>query len=183
MSSNNGPTWYAGAEPGVVGYFTTVGIPDIPATEKADQLVEMPCVVLIAKPIGATDWTPVKVKPSNKDELVRRFPDAWRAFQGEFVDPGGTPLTDIGLTGSKIEELRLAGIMSVETLAELSDERAQALGFGMRKKRDEAREFKAKQHAKPDQQAINDAVATALAAQTQAAPAKPRGRPRKTKAA
>lgn len=198
MNSTKGPTWYPGAEPGVVGYFEQVGIPDVPASEAADELREMPCVVLIAKPVGATDWTPVKVKPHNMQELIRRFPDAWRAFQGEHVDVGGTPLTELGMSGSDIEALRLNGITSVETMAELSDERAQALGFGKRKQRDAARAYIAAKRDRPVREQVNEALAAALAARPTPVPgivweqpspaasapppqAKRRGRPRKAK--
>lgn len=135
--------WYPVAEPekGVIGRFEYFDILDVKASREADEEVYMPAIICRTKAVGSTDDTCVKVKPYNKDALIRRFPAAWKAFQGEEIKVDGTPIEKLGFSTTENDTLLLNSIQTVEQLAELSDMACQNIGFGTRKRRDIARDY------------------------------------------
>jgi hypothetical protein len=135
--------WYPAALPekGVVGYFEYFEIIDAPASLAADEERYKNAIVCYTKASGSSDVSAVKVKEGNQRELVRRFPEAWAAFQGEEVNIDGTPLSDLGIPDQRITEFQLNGVLSVEQLAELSDIACQNIGFGVRRQRGEAQDY------------------------------------------
>lgn len=146
--------WYPAAnERGVVGRFEYMDLIDVPASKAADEKKTKPIIVLREKVAASTDDTVRKVKPETQEEMIRRFPDAWKAFQGEVVPVSGTPLSEIGFNADKTVMYRLHGIMNVEQLAQLSDAQCQIVGFGTKKIRDQAQD-----HLRQKQEAANATV-------------------------
>lgn len=170
--------WYPAAnERGVVGRFEYLDQVDVPASKAADEMKTKPIIVLRHKVAASTDDTVSKVKPETQEEMTRRFPEAWKAFQGEEVPVSGTPLTEIGFNADKVVMYRLHGIMNVEQLAGLSDAQCQIVGFGTKKLRDQAQDL-----IRQKQEAAN-ATVLRMAAEHDAAQEAPKRRGRPPKAA
>lgn len=201
--------WFpAVGEPSILGRFGYTDILDVAASLVKDEKIYKPIVVLFTKSIGEIDKPgPIKVLPSNQKELMLRFPEAWRAFEGEDVGAGGTPLNSLKLSADKIIELRIFGVTRMENLAALTDQQCDNMGFGTKSLRAQAREALglppisvgpmmatppvaavAALPAEPSvplasvQKMVADAVAAALKAQAVPPPAKRRGRPPKAAA-
>lgn len=204
------PQWFAAKDsPTVFGYFAYYQILDIPASKAADEERFKDVLVLHTRTAGETDTpAPQKVRPDNQVEFIRRFPDAWAAFQGQTVTIGGTPLDALNLPAMKVMELSIYAITRMEHLANISDQQCESMGFGTKKLREEAKRLLAEagkpvtaeqrtqevaaavntainsDQAKADlDRAIAEGVAKALAAMAPAEPAKRRGRPPKARAA
>lgn len=133
----------AKGEKGVVGRFDYAETLDIPASHaKGEKVVKM-IPVLIAKTAGDSDFQPQKVPtdPIARMEMIARFPDAWRAFQGEQMDVPGTPLSTPfrGLTMNTAEAMKFetCGVSRWEQIIDLSDAGCERVGFGSRKRREE----------------------------------------------
>lgn len=134
--------WYpATGETGVVGRFEYLPILDVAASREADEEKTRDIVVCRMKAAGSVDESVVKVKPDNQEQLVRRFPDAWLAFQGQEVKVEGTPIAALGFPEQVNVTLQLGGILSVEQLADLTDMACQNIGFGTRKRREAAQAY------------------------------------------
>lgn len=155
--------WYPAAEErGVVGRFEYLDVLDVPASLEADEERTKQIIVLREKVAASTDDTVRKVRPETQQTMTRRFPDAWKAFQGEVVKIAGTPLSALGLNDDRITVFRLHGIMTVEQLSEVSDANCSVVGFGTKKLRDEAKAYLEK--------ARNDRMEQLLAAPVQPEP-------------
>lgn len=134
--------WYpASGENGVVGKFEYYPILDVKASREADEEITMDIIVCRMKAAGSVDESYVKVKPDNQQELVKRFPDAWLAFQGQDVKIDGSPISVLGFPEQVNVVMQLHGVLSVEQLAELTDIACQNIGFGTRKRRETAVEY------------------------------------------
>jgi hypothetical protein len=158
--------WFpARGEKGVVGRFEYYDQLDVARSKAADDYRYKKIVVLRTKVAGDQDENFLPVKPHNQDSYINRFPDAWQAFQGEETPVDGTPLTELGLTESKISAFRINAIYTVEQVADLSDAMCEKVGFGTRKLRADAQTLLAERR----QAGLNQAVAMA-AQQPQAAP-------------
>jgi hypothetical protein len=185
--------WYpAHGETGVVGRFEfDETLPDIVKSRAADEFVPLRVTILRAKIIGDQDNTPILMNAENAQSLIKRFPEAWKAFNGEEVKLDGTPLSDLvtvnadgretRLNEDKILDFRLNGCMTVEQLAVMSDAICEKVGFGTRKLRAEAQAMLAKK------QQMTMAAAMAIVNAQPAAPAeapepvkRKAGRPRKS---
>lgn len=112
---------------------------DVEASKAADKKVPLRIITLRARTANSDGDQVIPVKPFNQAQLVARFPEAWRAFNGEQIDPGGTSLDELGLNPQQRLNLQMFGIHNVDMLASLSDQGCGALGFGWRKIRDEAK--------------------------------------------
>ena len=134
--------WFpASGETGVVGRFEYHDILDVPASKAADEERYRQIVVCRMKVTGSADEDVVKVKDDNQNQLVKRFPDAWLAFQGQEIEIKGVPLKALGFPDQVNIVLQLNGVVTVEQLAELSDMACQNVGFGTRKRREAAVEY------------------------------------------
>lgn len=153
--------WFpAKGEKGVVGRFEHYNErPDIKKSKAADEFIPLPMVVCRMKVVGDPDESVVPLKAFNKVTLIERFPDAWAAFQGEEVEVDGTPLTELGLSESKILDFRLNGASTVEQVADLSDAQCEAIGFGTRKLREAAQQLMAQQK-RDDEDTVREAAKT-----------------------
>lgn len=125
----------------VVGRFRyNESLPDVAASKAADKEIKRKLIVLESKAVASSDVSVQIVKPHNEREFRTRFPDAWRAFQGEEVKISGTPLKEMGIfSDDQILFLQLNGILSIEQLAALDDAKCGHLGFGWRNNREKAK--------------------------------------------
>lgn len=157
MSSNK---WFpAKGETGVVGRFeVNHDRPNIPESKKADEFVPMEMIVCRMKVVTDPDESVVPVKPHNKDQLIARFPDAWKDFNGEAIEVDGTPLSELGLDENRILGFRLNAITTVEQLAVLSDAQCETAGLGTKKIRQSAQTYLAEK-AGQEQRAVVEAAA------------------------
>ena len=131
--------WFPSIDgPDVVGRFETVKRIDAKASREADEEVFRDVIVLREKIVGQRDESVRPLKPHSQRDLIRRYPDAWRAFEGEEVEDDGTPLSELGIEGDKALLFRINGVCNVEQLAKVSDATCDALGFGSRKLRQQA---------------------------------------------
>ena len=137
---NNGERWYpAEGEPNVEGRFSYYDLLDIPASKAADEERTRKIVVLWARVRGYDPNPPNKVTPENQEAYIKRFPTAWKAFQGEEVPVVGTPISEMpGIEDDRMRKFQFAGVLTIENLAALSDSQAQQIEFGTRKLRDAA---------------------------------------------
>lgn len=136
--------WWPSAESGgqVVGRFVKVKRLNIPESLEADEHRYREVIVLEHKAAASTDVSVTPMKPYNERELRARFPEAWKAFNGDEAEVEGTKLRELKfLTEEQIIFLNLNGIYVVEQLAGLSDARCQGLGFGWRSNRNRAQGF------------------------------------------
>src|ERR1043166_4930936 len=151
-------------EKGVGGRFSYYDQVDIAASKAADTEITKQIIVLQTRIPGDVDVPPyIKVRPENRVELIKRFPDAWKAFEGHDVAPVGTPLTALKIGSDKTLELRLMGVRTMEQLANLSDQQCENLGFGMKTLRQNAKEYLGMEGAKkitPEQMAVPPRVMT-----------------------
>jgi len=134
--------WYPAVEErGVIGRFEYMDVLDVPASLAADEERTKQIIVLREKVAASTDDTVRKVRPETQQTMTKRFPDAWKAFQGEIVKVPGTQLSVLGLNDDRVTAFRLQGVMTVEQLAELSDAGCNTVGFGTKRLRDEAKAY------------------------------------------
>lgn len=173
--------WFpAKGEKGVVGRFEYYnGVPDVVKSRAADEFVPLPKIACRQKITGNADEICVPVKPFNKDALINRFPEAWRAFNGEEVEVDGMPLETLGIPEGKVLLFRLNAVSTVEQLADLTDAQCEAIGFGTRKLRAEAQARMAALKADADKAVVAAAAALAKAADDDEAPKRKPGRPSK----
>lgn len=135
--------WYpATNETGVLGRFGYTEIPDIPASIEADEQKFKQIVVLWTKIVGSPEaGPPQKVLPQTKSDLIRRFPEAWKAFQGENIPQNGTAITEpflgLDMPEPMVLLFQLNNVTSWEQIPALSDAQCQNMGFGVRKYRDD----------------------------------------------
>jgi hypothetical protein len=98
---------------------------------------------LLCKTTMSPDCVPEKLPldPFERRRMIERFPQAWAAFQGEYVEEIGTPLDREfkGMTLSANERMRyeMVGISAWEQLADISDLGCDQMGLGVRKRRDD----------------------------------------------
>ena len=173
MSQQASDGWYPVAPPetGVWGRFEWVDVIDIKASQLADEYKYKKIPALRSRAAGAIDESVEPVKPFNQEKFVRRFPEAWRHFQGEMVQAYGTSLEAMDLLEQERLQFQMYGVHSLEQLAALSDDACSLMGFGVRKNREKAKAFL----QKPRDEALKAIVEERIAAD------KPkRGRPRKT---
>lgn len=134
--------WYpAAGETGVVGRFEYHKILDVVASRAADEEKTKEIIVCRMKGTGSADDSVSKVKEDNQQSLIKRFPDAWLAFQGQEVKIEGIPIAKLGFPDQVNVILQLNGVVTVEQLAELPDLACQNVGFGTRKRREAAQEY------------------------------------------
>lgn len=130
--------WYPAADgPQVVGRFEWYDKLLVADSIAADEKKYTKIVILRHKVIGSNDDSATPIKDHNREELKRRFPQAWQAFQGEMPVIAGTMLSDPsvkleGMNSSRVEQFKIGGILTLEQLAGLSDAQCQAQGFGTR---------------------------------------------------
>ncbi len=136
--------WFpAKGEQSVLGRFGYHDHLNIPASKAADEEVRAPIVVLYTKIAGENgNAPPQKVMPDNKGEFIRRFPEAWAAFNGSMDTPvNGTALSrefhGLTLDAEKAMNFQIQGVLSWEAIAEMSDATCERLGFGTRKLRND----------------------------------------------
>ncbi len=133
----------AKGEQGVVGRFDYAETIDIAASNDKGEMVMKMIPVLIAKTAGDSDFQPQKVPtdPIARMEMIQRFPEAWRAFQGEQVNVPGTPLTmpfhGLTMAPSEMMKYEMNGVSRWEQIPDLSDAGCERIGFGTRKKRED----------------------------------------------
>ena len=111
--------------------------------------------ILEHKVPGSNDISTSAVKPFNKDELVRRFPQAWELYEKtkavETVAPPAPTAVQFGIKGTPIEELsflgknnvaylKSMGFMVCEQLRDMSDTDCNNVGFGSKSWRKKAAE-------------------------------------------
>ena len=172
MSQQASDGWYPVAPPesGVWGRFEWVEIIDVKASQDADEYKYKKIPALRSRAAGAIDEAVEPVKPFNQEKFIRRFPDAWRHFQGEMVAAVGTSLDEMDFLEPERLQFQMYGVHSVEQLSDLSDDACSLMGFGTRKNRERAKAFL----QKPRDEALKAIVEERIAAD------KPkRGRPRK----
>ena len=134
--------WFpAAGETGVIGKFEYFEVLDVAASRAADEEKTKEIIVCRMKAAGSVDESVVKVKPDNQEQLVKRFPDAWLAFQGQEVKIDGTPISVLGFPEQVNVVLQLQGVLTVEQLADLTDMACQNVGFGTRKRREAAQAY------------------------------------------
>lgn len=197
--------WYSCAPPekGVVGKFSYYDQVDIKVSREADREITKQIIVLQTRIPGDIDIPPyIKVRPDNQFDLIKRFPDAWKAFEGKDVPVSGTPLTALNLNADRLLVLRIAAVRTMEQLASLTDQQCEQMGFGTKSQRNQARDkigwidpmmggaIPAAQPRAMTQSEINELVAQGIAkalaeakAKEQVAqpPPKRRGRPPRAK--
>ena len=129
-------------EKGVKGRFENFKQLDVHASREADEEIYKTIITLRTIAVGSSDESVVPVREFNKHQLIDRFPEAWRAFNGEAdaMAAAGTPLTDIDMDENTIISMRLAAIRTVEDLAGVSDA-GVAAKFGWRTWRGKAQAF------------------------------------------
>lgn len=176
MSQQASDGWYPVAPPetGVWGRFEWVDIIDVKASQDADEYKYKKIPALRSRAAGAIDESVEPVKPFNQEKFIRRFPEAWRHFQGEMVAVMGTPLEEMQFLEQERLQFQMYGVHSVEQLSELSDDACSLMGFGVRKNRERAKEFLKKRR----DDALNAVVDEQLAK-----PKRKPGRPKKSDAA
>lgn len=111
--------------------------------------------ILEHKVPGSNDISASAVKPFNKAELVKRFPQAWDLYEKtKAVAPAAPPeptATQFGIKGTPIEELsflgknnvaylKSMGFMVVEQIRDMSDTDCNNVGFGSKSWRKKAAE-------------------------------------------
>ena len=164
----------AANEPNVVARFEWHDQLDVKASQAKDEHVYKKMIVCRTKIAGDVDENVLPVRDFNRDALIRRFPKAWEAFNGNEVKPEGTPLSEIGIDGDQATKFHINAVYGVEQLATLSDAICERIGFGTRKLREKAQQYLAARKAEADQ-AVLEAAASLQ---------KPkRGRPAATEAA
>ncbi len=100
-------------------------------------------VLCLIQPLGATDIAPRKVTGLEGEELIKRFPDAWAAYQGEEVEAiDGYPIADLPtVSPERASLLRSSGIATVEQMASVDESVLIRLGFGARDLQKLAKDF------------------------------------------
>lgn len=140
--------WYPAAnETGVVGRFEYYDQLDVNASKLADEEKFRQIIVCRMKVVSDVDESIVPLRDFNKQALIKRFPTAWAAFNGEEVQLDGTALSEIGIGETKVLDYRINAITTVEQLALLTDAQCEQVGFGTRKQRADAQAFLAKKQA------------------------------------
>jgi hypothetical protein len=132
--------WFPSIDsPQVIGRFLYMERDNIPESVEADMEITREIIALEHKVAGSTDNGFTPMKSYNEMALRKRFPEAWKAFQGEEARVEGMPLKELSfLTEEQVIFLNLNGIHVVEQLAGLDDARCQGLGFGWRTNRNKA---------------------------------------------
>lgn len=169
--------WFPAAkEPNVVGRFEYKEDLDVVASKEADEKRYRKIIVCWTKVVGDPDENCLPVRDFNRAELISRFPDAWKAFQGEDIPVKGVPLTELpGMTESRIVDFRINAIYTVEQVAALSDASCERIGFGTRKLRGDAQALLDQRKALAEQAVMQAAQALLVEKSTP----KRRGRPAK----
>lgn len=139
----------------VTGRFTEISVVHGGKSREAGKPVWVTAVGLETKVAGSRDLSVQLVKRGNVDELRRIYPEAYAAFgEARMVEiwdgvaapaiedeeipdmPDQTPLTDLkGVGKERAAVWRANGILSMEMLADLADDKLDELGlFEWRKK-------------------------------------------------
>ena len=148
--------WFPSAESResrIVGRFRD--LEDRYTTKEGEKKVRV-VTILEHKVPGSADISSSMVKPFNKEELVRRFPQAWLAYEQEkeraATQPPPVPTaTSLGIKGTPIEELdflgkdkvaylKSIGFLTAEQLSGMSDTDCQNVGFASKSWRKKAAE-------------------------------------------
>jgi len=141
---------------------------------EADKHVYRDIIVLRHRVTGSNDVSVTPLKPWNRADLMKRFPEAWAAFAKEMNETpvDGTPLAAVDFLNDQDRlTLMASGYVTLEELAALNDDACNILGFGWRTKRDGAAMYLDANKPKPAAPAV---------AEPEDKPAKrKRGRPRK----
>lgn len=159
--------WFnASDSPNVQGRFVTETFIDAATSRAAGKQVDAERTLCLIRVVGSNDIVPAKVRGADGEALIKRFPDAWAAFQGNDVDvEDGFPIEELPTVSQERGlMLRNSGVRTIEQMAEVDESVVNRLGFG----------------ARDLQRAANDFL---LARQVEADPPKPkrRGRPPKIK--
>ena len=139
--------WFpASDDPNLMGRFVDRPIVDQRKSEEKGENVYKMVAMLELRPKGHKDIAAHRLKPHNSEELIRRFPDSWKSYQGEQVEMTGTPLTDLpGLSPERAAGWSIVGIRTVEDLATANDAVLNNLGFGARDHQKKAKNMLAAQ--------------------------------------
>jgi hypothetical protein len=141
--------WYPAMEngapvKGVIGRFELQDVEFIKHNEgEPPETVTKKIPHLLCKTTMSPDCVPEKLPldPLERRRMIERFPQAWAAFQGEYVEEIGTPLDREfkGMTLGANERMRyeMVGISAWEQLADISDLGCDQMGLGVRKRRDD----------------------------------------------
>lgn len=146
-------------------------------TDKHGEKKSRTVVLLLTRIPGSNDVSSQLVKDNaDGEKLKREYSKAWEYYQKNKADPEPEPVptaTEFGLKGTPIEEvdfigkdrlaaLKMAGFLTVEQLADMSDTVCNNMGFGARAWRKKAAEFLiVKRDAQPA--AIGPSVADLMA--------------------
>lgn len=173
MSQQASDGWYPVAPPetGVWGRFEWVDVIDVEASKQADEYRYKKIPALRSRAAGAIDESVEPVKPFNQEKFIRRFPEAWRYFQGEMVQAYGTPLEEMEFLEQERLQFQMYGVHSIEQLSTLSDDACSLMGFGTRKNREKAKAFLQKKR--------DDALNVVVAEQIEKTERRKPGRPKK----
>jgi len=144
----------------VVGRFVDVETVDAARSREEQREVMTFRTALESKVAGSHDIACQLVKPFNKAELTRRFPQAWAHYEAQKARPPeeieaernaplaigaeihGTPLHKADFLGrAQMEKLAVLGFATVEMLADMSDTQCQNVGHGAVTWRKKAQEF------------------------------------------
>ena len=161
----------AAGEKNVVGRFEWFNQVQVAESREADEIVTKKIITLRSRAIGSSDDSVVPVRPHNQAQAIARFPEAWKAFNGDGAPPvAGTPLSDIGIDENTELNMRLYGVLVIEQLATISDAACTNIGFGTRKWREKAMAFIAERK----EAGIQKAVEMAAAPEAKRGPGRPR---------
>lgn len=122
-------------DPNLRGKFVSEEYIDPAESKRLNKPVTKTRTILLIRAVGGHDTVARKVRPNAEgEELIRRFPEAWAAFEGKQVNvQHGTPLEDLpGMTSERAAMLRNAGVSSIEYAAEMDESVINRLGMGAR---------------------------------------------------
>lgn len=93
------------------------------ASRKANETVYRDAVMVQIGPVGSQDYHSNELKTANADKYQPRISRAWREYQGELVDDGGEPITELdGIDHDQAFKLQIAGIKTIDQLANAGED-------------------------------------------------------------
>jgi len=141
--------WFAAKDDdGVLGRFVELPVIDKAASKEAGENRYKNALHVQLRGRGSNETAVYRVKPTPEGErIIQRFPEAYAAFQGEQVHVDGTPLTELpGLGPEKAGTWQIAGVRTIEELAEAGEHIINRLGFGARDFQKVAKMYVAETH-------------------------------------
>ena len=115
----------------VLGRFVERQVVDKPASKAAGEYIYKKVVGCYMKPAPSDDTSYTELTHYTSNELISRFPDAWKSFIDDREDTVGTTLKGVPWLDRKaINKLFGLGVYNMEQLAALP-EKAAAKVFGV----------------------------------------------------